>query len=83
MSASIDKMDQIMAKRYLFFIFLLLTSVGFGQTITLKGKIVDEDGKAIPKAIYYLKSTPAKKYTTNSEGEYSISLAPTTSVPAP
>lgn len=79
MSASIDKMDQIMAKRYLFFIFLLLTSVGFGQTITLQGKIVDEDGKAIPKAIYYLKSTPTKKYTTNSEGEYSISLAPTTS----
>jgi hypothetical protein len=61
-------------KSPLFLAFILLFSLKLSaQEATITGKITGEDGKTIPFATVYIKST-TKGTSANSEGEYSINL---------
>lgn len=58
-------------KIVLSFIFLQCL-IGVGQTITIYGTVMDEQGQPIPKARFYFQSNPAQKYATDAEGSYSV-----------
>ncbi|MBB5395674.1 DUF5686 and carboxypeptidase regulatory-like domain-containing protein [Mucilaginibacter sp. AK015] len=59
----------------LLIIFLFLTSAIFAQDITIRGKITDEAGNAIPFATVYVRNT-TKGTSANSDGSYTLSLTP-------
>jgi hypothetical protein len=54
---------------------LLLNLCAFSQTITINGKVTDENNKPIPFASVYIKNT-TKGTSANSEGEYTLQLVP-------
>src|SRR5665213_152705 len=55
------------------FLFLLICSSLFSQQITITGRIIDENNKAIPFASVYIKNT-TRGTSANSEGEYVLQL---------
>src|SRR3569833_330701 len=60
--------------------FILLTILSFGafsQTVTISGKITDEQSEPVPFASVYIKNT-TKGTSANSEGEYTLQLKPGT-----
>lgn len=62
-------------KALLSFWFLTFTStLLFGQTAVLKGKITNENFKGVSETAIYLKSNSNKGTTSNSKGEYSIAV---------
>ena len=52
--------------------FLFFSVCGFGQEITIKGRIVKDDGQPLPRASVTVKGT-AKGTATNDQGEFEIS----------
>lgn len=60
-----------------FFLFAILSFGAFSQTITISGKITDEQNKPVPFASVYIKNT-TKGTSANSEGEYTLQLKPAT-----
>ncbi|MCR8557957.1 DUF5686 and carboxypeptidase regulatory-like domain-containing protein [Mucilaginibacter sp. BJC16-A38] len=58
-------------------LFILISFNIFSQTVTISGKITDEQNKAIPFASIYIKNT-TKGTSANSEGEYGLQLKPGT-----
>jgi hypothetical protein len=59
-------------------LFLLLWSIcftAFAQKVTLSGKVIDQNGKPVPFASVYVKST-TNGASANSEGDYSLALRP-------
>jgi len=57
--------------------FLSASSGLFSQQVTIRGKITDDNNKAIPFASIYIKNT-TKGTSANSEGEYNLDLNPGT-----
>jgi len=56
---------------------MLLSMVSYGQELAIKGKVVSKgDGGALPGASVLIKGT-SRGSTTNAEGEFTISAAPT------
>src|SRR5258708_39686039 len=58
-------------------LFLLLGLRVFSQQVTVSGKIIDDNNKAIPFSSVYIKNT-TKGTSANSEGEYGLQLKPGT-----
>ena len=56
-------------------ITLLCIAKAFSQQVTLSGKITDSENKPVPFASVYIKNS-SKGASANSEGEYSLTLAP-------
>ena len=56
-------------------LFVFLSHILFAQSLTLRGKITDQQGQAIPFASVYEKNTTIGT-SANSEGEYSLRLNP-------
>ncbi|WP_411275084.1 DUF5686 and carboxypeptidase regulatory-like domain-containing protein, partial [Daejeonella sp.] len=56
-------------------LFVLFSPILFAQSLTLRGKITDQQGMAIPFASVYEKNT-TRGTSANSEGEYSLKLSP-------
>ena len=56
--------------------FLWVTLGLFAQTVTIKGKVIDETGATVIGATVVIKSDPSKGTVTNMDGEFSIK-APT------
>ena len=59
-----------------FISFLALES--FAQTMTLKGRVVDESGGPLVGATVKVKTGPAAGTLTNANGEFSLPVAPST-----
>ncbi|QHS56028.1 carboxypeptidase-like regulatory domain-containing protein [Mucilaginibacter sp. 14171R-50] len=59
----------------LLIIFLFFTSAIFAQDITIRGKITDDAGNAIPFATVYVRNT-TKGTSANSDGSYTLNLTP-------
>ncbi|MBS1529954.1 MAG: carboxypeptidase-like regulatory domain-containing protein [Bacteroidetes bacterium] len=54
---------------------LLSLTIAFAQEVTLKGKVTDQNGNAVPFASVYIRNT-TKGASANSEGDYSFHLQP-------
>ncbi len=61
-----------MLRVWFFIVFCLVFYNGFAQTITVIGKVLDEDGRPIRDARYYVASEPLNKKKTDSEGNFSM-----------
>lgn len=61
-----------MLRVWILFIFSFFALTGFSQTITLNGKVMDEDGRPIRDARYYFANDPLNKKLTDSQGNFSI-----------
>ncbi len=59
----------------LLFQFLFIAEKSFAQNITVKGRVVQEDGQAVQRASVLVKGT-ATGTTTNDNGYYEISVLP-------
>ena len=59
--------------------FLWVTLGLFAQTVTIKGKVIDETGATVIGATVVIKSDPSKGTVTNMDGEFAIK-APTNEV---
>ncbi len=59
---------------YIYLLSLLLPLGAFTQTVSLKGKITDPDGRPVSFASVYEKNT-SNGTSANSEGEYQLKLA--------
>jgi len=57
------------------FILVLIFAMGALGQVTLKGKVTDQSGNAVPFASIYIKNT-TKGASANSEGDYSFQLQP-------
>ena len=70
-----------MSKRRLLLMlsFLWVTLGLFAQTVTIKGKVIDETGATVIGATVVIKSDPSKGTVTNMDGEFAIK-APTNEV---
>lgn len=60
-----------------FILFIILSFGVFAQTVTVSGKITDEQNQPVPFASVYIKNT-TKGTSANSEGEYTLQLKPGT-----
>jgi len=58
-----------------FIFFIILSFSVFSQTVTVSGKITDEQNQPVPFASVYIKNT-TKGTSANSEGEYTLQLKP-------
>ncbi|MBC8052040.1 MAG: carboxypeptidase-like regulatory domain-containing protein [Sphingobacteriaceae bacterium] len=58
---------------FIFLVLLFLPAASISQTLTLKGKIKDEQKQHVPFASIYISNT-SKGTSANSEGEFSIKL---------
>jgi hypothetical protein len=58
-----------------FLFFLLLSLCIFSQQVTISGRIIDDNNKAIPFSSVYIKNT-TQGTSANSEGEYILQLKP-------
>ncbi len=61
-------------KALLHIIFILLSTIVYGQTINVTGKVTDNKNRPIKGAIIKVTGS-SQKYFTNSKGEFSLSLA--------
>ncbi|MGN6397625.1 MAG: DUF5686 and carboxypeptidase regulatory-like domain-containing protein [Mucilaginibacter sp.] len=58
-----------------FILFIAASFSAFSQTVTISGKITDQQNKPVPFASVYIKNT-TKGTSANSEGEYTLQLTP-------
>lgn len=56
-------------------LLILMSHILYAQSLTVRGKITDQQGQAIPFASVYEKNTTLGT-SANSEGEYSLKLSP-------
>lgn len=56
-------------------LLILISHILYAQSLTVRGKITDQQGQAVPFASVYEKNTTLGT-SANSEGEYSLKLSP-------